>query len=174
MGRLWSSGRGLLRRLFVAVTAFSRRPQGPHLVTPSGVVGPIRLFESRSSVGRRLGERGTVVVQRPERGTTQDVVVTRVRYEDASLEITYLSSPKYPDGLAYLISTSDPRYRTRDGIGVGSTFRQVRSVDGVRCFNERGEDYADCQVGLGHEHPLVVFDVRAGKVALVAAYGAAD
>jgi hypothetical protein len=97
-----------------------------------------------------------------------------VRYEDANLGITYPSSPKYPDGLAYLISTTDPRYRTRDGIGVGSTYREVRGVDGVRCFNQRGEDYADCQVGLGHEQPLIVFNVRAGKVALVAAYGAAD
>jgi hypothetical protein len=87
------------------------------------------------------------------------------------LELRYVHpvrlTVKLYGGAVTEVSTTDPRERTRAGVGVGSTERQVlRKVPHVRCRTEQRRRH--CLVGAFKPgHVVTDFSVRGGRVKLV-------
>jgi hypothetical protein len=63
------------------------------------------------------------------------------------------------------VRTSDRRYRTRSGVGVGSSGDQVRSLGRVDCYDGR------CQIGL---YPATLFQLSDDRVSGVLVVSGAD
>ena len=116
-------------------------------------IGPVRLQTPRSRVESRLGA-GKVVLRGP---------FTKVRYERQALLITY------EDHKVQQIATRAGRYRTTQGVHVGSTVAEMRKTyPRVRC---QGEDCGLFPKNAGFRTGMTTFTVRGDRVAaIVVAY----
>jgi hypothetical protein len=88
-----------------------------------------------------------------------------VRYAKLGLDVAHAP----PGGLrqaavVFAILTTSSRYRTRDGVGVGSSLERVNRIRGIECFNGG----SDCHHGNVHDKPGTGFALRGGKVWRVA------
>jgi hypothetical protein len=94
-----------------------------------------------------------------------------VSYAASHLVLTYVDTPSRP-AWVFLISTTSPRYRTADDLGVGSTLAAARSSSGITCTAQPG--YQACQGGRGYEQPVTSFTVKQGRVVRVFVAAVAD
>ncbi len=94
-----------------------------------------------------------------------------MRYPASSLVVVYFVPAGRPGRVAGVL-TDSPRYRTADGLHVGSTLAQARREPGIQCTYQPG--YYACQGGLGYERPVTSFTVRGGRVASVFMAAVAD
>jgi hypothetical protein len=135
----------------------------------NGAIGGIHTGDTRVAVEKRLGAGKTIsIVSRHQVGGG---AITRVDYPASQLVVMYLESSTQP-AWVFGVSTASRRYRTTDGLGVGSTLRQARREPGIRCSVAPG--YLACQGGLGYQKPISSFTVRNGRVAGVFTAAVAD
>jgi hypothetical protein len=144
-----------------------------------GVIGGVRVRETRAAAERLLGS-GTLVKHHREQGGSQSGPVTfeveQVHYASSALDVIYVEPLGKPaQARVFAILTHDRRYHTPDGLRAGSSLAAARREKALTCSNLMpSEGYADCQGGLGYERPVTNFQVRGGVVAQVAAISVAD
>jgi hypothetical protein len=120
----------------------SNGPSASRLIVLDRSVGGVRLREQRVTVARSVG-RGVVVrttIDRSARPTPERI--TQVAYQGGALVVTYASAANQPSRV-FVLETKSTRYRTRSGLGVGSSCTTMVSVGGVNCYGESTE----CQHG---------------------------
>jgi hypothetical protein len=83
-----------------------------------------------------------------------------VRYKDG-LEVVYVSATaaQRAKGRVIAVLTTSSRYRTKDGVGVGSSLADVRAIRGIECYGTY-----DCQHGNTHNKPGTGLAIRGGRV----------
>jgi hypothetical protein len=138
-----------------------------------GAIGGVRVREPRAMAERLLG-RGVRVSRKPMQGNA-GYTIEQVHYAADALDVWYVTetSGKHRSIVA-LVSTGDRRYRTKDGLGVGSTLAEAQREPALSCSNVSAPTFADCQGGLGYEKPVTNFQVRGGAVARIIAISVAD
>lgn len=138
-----------------------------------GVIGGVRVREPRATAERLLG-RGLRVSLKPLHGNA-GYTIEQVRYAASALDVWYVTETSgQRRSIVALVSTTDRRYHTKDGLGVGSTLAEAQRERALRCSNMSAPTYADCQGGLGYEKPVTNFQVRGGAVARIVATSVAD
>jgi hypothetical protein len=151
-------------------------PGARHLLQVTGQVGVVKPFEARSQVEHDLGS-GRMVSRRQQDAGGTVLTFERVRYATANLDIVYVSAPSQQQR-TFMLRTADAAYQTSDRIGVGSTYDHTRNAKSMSCRNVHHPDAegtsADCQIGLGSRHPIVVFKVHDGRVIEVVMAASAD
>jgi hypothetical protein len=127
-------------------------------------IGGIVLEETRQAVEQELGSGITLSSRIDPSAEPAPARIVRVWYRDG-LIVTYLSFPKRLARVAVL-ETRSARYRTRSGVGVGSTERKLLSITGVTCFAVGSE----CQHGYSLNKPGTTFrlDRPGGTIIYVA------
>jgi hypothetical protein len=146
------------------------KPDPDTSIDVTGAIGGVRALERRSAAERLLG-RGEVVsrvTRHPKEGA---YTLIRVRYQASQLLVVYVARPGRSARVAEIF-TASPRYRTSDGLRVGSTLARARRERGITCYQQTG--YLACQGGLGYEHPVTSFTVRGGRVIRVLMAARAD
>jgi hypothetical protein len=128
------------------------------VITLDQRIGPVRFAEPKPQITKALGP-----------GVSARLEGHRLRlYPKVAIYVVY--PPKPPEGAVFVITRS-ARYKTRSGLGVGSTLGQLRRGVRVRCYGEPVPD--TCQ----HEKaninlPFTVFNIdpttkRVTQVAIV-------
>jgi hypothetical protein len=109
-------------------------------------IGGVALKGQRSDVERGLG-RGFVVHTEDQKPPEPPVHGEQVLYAKYGLEVWYVSRNATPSGRArgrvIVVLTHSPRYRTAQGLHVGSSATALRAVGGVNCYHVDTE----CQHG---------------------------
>ena len=125
-----------------------------HAIVLDHSLGSVRLLEKKSDVDRALGKGATL--------HNDQHYGHEVRYSEG-LDVFYAPGPKHQE-VAFAVMTTSRRYRTRSGVGVGSSQTAVESLDGVHCYGP-----TQCQHGAaGQGEPGTAFAIRDGKVWRVA------
>lgn len=115
-------------------------------------IGPVKLLETRHDVQNQNAVGKGVTIRSDRHNGHQ------VRYSKLGLDVFYAPGPT-DEEVAFALMTTSPRYRTREGIGVGSTQHEVASVKGVKCYGP-----TQCQHGAtGPRVPGTAFAFRNGK-----------
>jgi hypothetical protein len=135
-------------------------------------IGGVALQETRAQVERRLGS-GFVLRTQDQKPPEPRLHVEDVLYAKDGLDIGYVSHNSSPSSLArgrvVVVLTQSPRYRTPAGIHVGSSATRLRTIKGLKCFEE------ECQHGFkafNHRGTSFRLDYPDGKVIRIAiAYG---
>jgi hypothetical protein len=166
----------LARASLVAVTVLAvstvaawgstdRHESASTLIVLDRSIGGVSLKELRSSVERQLG-RGLVLrstVDKTAKPTPDRF--TEVSYGSGSLLVFYVSATAFP-GRVEALETRSGRYRTRSGLGVGSSYTKLISAGGVDCYGG-----TECQHGYSAlNRPGTTFrlDGLRGKVVFIA------
>jgi len=133
-------------------------------------IGGVALKDQRSNVERSLG-RGFVVRAEDQKPPDPPAHGEQVRYAKYGLDVWYVSRNATPleraRGRVIVVLTHSPRYRTAQGLRVGSTAEALRSIGGVNCFHGSTE----CQHGYNAvNHPGTTFrlDRPAGVIVQIA------
>jgi hypothetical protein len=137
----------------------------------TGAIGGVHPGDSRTTVDHKLGSGTTISTKHHHQPVGGDYTLTTVAYPGSQLVITYAGSADRRARVA-LISTTSSRYRTPDGLGVGSSLAKARREHGIRCSPQPG--YYACQGGLGYEKPVTSFTVKNGRVVRVFVAAVAD
>ena len=123
-----------------AACGTSSHASPPATIVLDRSIGGIRLGEIRNAVQRALGSGALVSTQMVGTGSEPRVRVTKVLY--AKLLVTYYGQR------VGVVDTPDPRYRTANGVGVGSPWRDVLALTGTNSSLGGCAVYADlCQHG---------------------------
>jgi hypothetical protein len=117
------------------------------------------LKEKRADVERVLGSGIVIKTETEPAGAAGHAEY--VRYPKDGLEVVYVSSTaaQRARGLAIAVLTTSSRYRTKQGVGVGSSLTDVRAIRGIECYGA-----GDCQHGNAHNKPGTGFAFRGGRV----------
>jgi hypothetical protein len=150
--------RGVTQRpaAFIAVTALVAGAALPSVAAASlrmnRAVARVSLGNRERAVRARLGTPTTVA---------SDGRVRTLVWADRKLAVTFVGR------VAAIITTRNPRERTRAGIGVGSSVRAVRArVPGARCG--RNGSFRFCRTGsVKPGRRSTTFLLRSGRVAAV-------
>lgn len=145
------------------------RPDPNTTIDVTGAIGGVHAHESRSAVERLLG-RGQVL-SRVRRPGSPPYTLIRVRYPASALGVWYDQVKGGPPRVA-AVFTRSPRYRTADGLRVGSALARARREPGLTCAQQTG--YVDCEGGLGYQKPVTSFMVRGGRIVRIAMFAVAD
>jgi hypothetical protein len=131
-----------------------------HAIAPGGI-GGVGLEMSPHRVRQILGAPTSSRVRLPHRLGFVDLV-----YRYGRLEIDFIHG-RDSTRFVYLVSTTDPAYRTVTGLGVGSPERAVRSA-ATTCVSTRRETacgITDTQAGA-----VLSFELRRGRVFRVSVF----
>jgi hypothetical protein len=121
-------------------------------------MGGVALREKRADVERRLG-RGFVLHTNDQRPPEPPLHEEDVLYAKDGLEVFYVSrnatQVSRERGLAVVLLTHSPRYKTPEGVHVGSTAAELRTIKDVKCNDPAN---LDCQHGgQVHNQPGTMF-----------------
>jgi hypothetical protein len=137
----------------LALAAHSRRDEsgappstGPGrstLIVPTTSIGGVAIGDRRTDVEHLVGARNS---------RTNSYGVTYVHYDAYGLTVVYdrglkINGTISNDQLVVLVSTSSPRFRTRSGVGVGSTLALLKQVAPVVCTRLRAKNALECDLG---------------------------
>jgi hypothetical protein len=89
-------------------------------------IAGVTLLEQRAAVERTLGHGTSLGAPAPG--------VMRVAYRKETLVVGYVTGGSKHETVVLLLDTRSPRYRTRSGVGVGSSSAKLMSLGGVNCF----------------------------------------
>jgi hypothetical protein len=89
-------------------------------------IAGVTLLEQRSAVEKALGHGTSLGAPAPG--------VMLVAYRKGTLVVGYVTGGSKHETVALLLDTRSPRYRTRTGVGVGSSYAKLMSIGGVHCF----------------------------------------
>ena len=92
-------------------------------------VGPISLGEPRAKVEAVAGKGQFVRAGKRSQGTGTVLIA----YPAVSIRVIYLT--RHGKAAAFVVETTSSNYRTKSGIGVGSTVEQVKKI-GADCASE--------------------------------------
>jgi hypothetical protein len=98
------------------------------IITANGI-GPVRLGESREKVEATAG-KGRVIMSRKDSLGGTPIVDLLVSYPAVSIRVTYIASKG--KAAVFTVETTSPDYRTKSGVGVGSTAAEVEKI-GADC-----------------------------------------
>jgi hypothetical protein len=128
----------------------SGRSNGNKVIVLDRSMGGVALGEKRADVERRLGH-GFVLHVGDQKPPEPRLYFEDVLYSNG-LEVGFVSRNATPSararGRVAFLLTRSPRFRTPEGVHVGSTAAELRSIKGVKCVNLAN---LDCQHG-GHVH----------------------
>ena len=101
-----------------------------------------RIAPQRGIMGIHLGMQGTEVIKKKGQPDAESVVPNEILGQQRILRYgktkAGLSGPKRKDTVV-AVTTRDPRQRTRSGVGVGSTEKEVKNrINGITCRTEAG------------------------------------
>jgi hypothetical protein len=166
---MWCFGSVLAVASMVLVAAgcgdgLRRPPAHGFVIAPPGRLGPLRIGERESDVLAALGP-GVVTRRFPKDPLTGERGRERTyRGRGLVLDVVIPFRAGTPAWISDM-RTTDRRYRTRSGVGVGSSADQVHSLPGLRCFDHR------CQLGF---EPTTVFQLQGGRVTMIWLASSAD
>ena len=145
-----------------------------HLIdTRRATIGGVRARTTRAAAEMLLG-RGTRVSRRFVRSPGQGHWVEQVSYPGAGMVVTYIEVAHPPRSLVAAVLTRDRRYRTADGLGVGTSVARLRREASLTCGNLSPETGSiQCSRG-GYHQPVTAFDAQNGAVVWVMAVSSAD
>ena len=128
----------------------SRHQAGDTRIRLDQSIGGVALREHRSDVERELGH-GEVLRTEDQQPPEPRLHFERVLYQNG-LEVGYVSrsasSRSRAQGQVVYLLTHSPRFRTSEGVHVGSSAAELQTIRDVTCGNVLG---LDCQHG-GHVH----------------------
>jgi hypothetical protein len=137
----------------------------------AGSIGGVYAGEPKRAVDAMIGHG--VAIAGP--GTTQRQIPSpflRVYYPVADLTVIYAQRAGH-DSQVFEVITTNPRYTTATGLGVGSALDQARHTPGITCTpGPNGQ--SDCQGGPGYQKPVTSFTVKDGHVVRVFMAAVAD
>jgi hypothetical protein len=135
------------------VAAFASTADGStRSITPAIVldrsIGGVALGDTRARVERRTGG-GLIIAERDERSADRPLYVVRLAYNSTGHYVTYSSAGTTQSALrarvVQAVETTWTVYRTPEGVHVGSSLSEVKTISGVRCFHGN----AVCEHGYG-------------------------
>jgi hypothetical protein len=117
----------------------------------------------RSLGGVRIRDSPTTVESLAGRGRRVSSHSAVFYYRRASLTVFYASGDALHTGV-YWVKTTSPRYRTRQGIGVGSPLARVARLPIMTCSSTTPQE---CQSRPNNGRPGLQFDAVHGRVSAV-------
>ena len=143
------------------------RSNGDTRIVLDRSIGGVALREKRTDVERQLGHG--FVVHTEDQKPPYPAHAEQVLYAKYGLEVYYVSRNATPLALArgrvLVVLTHSPRYRTPQGVHVGSPAAALHAIKGIKCSLE------DCQHGytaLNHPGTSFRLDYEGGKVVTIA------
>lgn len=131
-----------------------------HAIAPAGIAG-VGLDMSPRRVRRILGAPTSSRVRLPHRFASVDLI-----YRYGKLEVEFVRGQR-GEHFVYLVSTTDPVYRTLTGLGVGSSERVVRAV-ATTCVVTHQE--TACGITNEQAGAVLSFELRRGRVFRVSVF----
>lgn len=144
-----------------------------HLIdTRRAAIGGVLPRTTRAAAEQVLGH-GTRVSRTFVR-SPESHWVEQVSYPGARLVVTYIELAHPRRSLVAAVLTRDRRYRTADGIGVGTSVARLRREGSLTCGNASPETGSiQCSRG-AYQQPVTAFEAKHGAVVWVMAVSSAD
>jgi hypothetical protein len=139
--------------------------QAKALVMPSASIGGVTIGERRVEVERLTGEGSHV--------RTNQFGAVYVSYDAYGLDVIYIRGVKNNgeisnEPVVVQIRTTSPHFRTRSGIGVGSSLSQLKQVAPTVCYPGKAINAYTCRVGTRtNSYPETFFDLTDRRIVAI-------
>ncbi len=145
-------------RVLTSIAAVFATATVPPTIVLDRSIGGVHVRERRDVIELTLG-RGIVT------GSQNANQILTVRYVRSGITVGYVALPGAPSGkaLSLFVTTTSPRYRTKSGLHVGSSYAALTRALRVRCSGDQ------CQHGYTRQGATgTTFFVDGGKVVKIA------